>query len=121
MWIPIQPVTVENSCLQLTNSPLPSSQLFDGARRGSLALSVPIEPRGTILRGTKGISHWRLLLLLAGWADPVTGFTGIDPLIWESFEPVSCAMDVGDVSSCQQHWAISAEQWLSQQVNAGSC
>lgn len=36
MWIPVQPVTVENSCLELTHSPLPTSELFDGAGRGSM-------------------------------------------------------------------------------------
>ncbi len=54
MWIPIQPVTVENSCLQLTNSPLPSSLLFDGARRGSLALSVRIEREERFCEERKG-------------------------------------------------------------------
>lgn len=32
-----------------------------------------------------------------GWADPVTGFTGVSPDHWDDFEPVACPMEIGDV------------------------
>jgi phytanoyl-CoA hydroxylase len=48
--------------------------------------------------------------------DPATGFTGVDPSHYESFEAVACPMNVGDVLCFHQVTPHRALPNLSQKV-----